>query len=101
MRRIQISLAGGGPASRGSLAVEVVLSDGDLVATALIEGERDTARLAVAPTGDGPVVLVAREFFASGEIRERQWTDPGELVVVGVVEGLGRPTEVGRYDPSD
>jgi hypothetical protein len=83
VKRIQVSLAGGGPSIRGSLAVEITLRAGDRVATALIDGTRDTARLAMERFEGGPLLLVAREFFASGEIREHQWTEPGDLVVVG------------------
>jgi hypothetical protein len=90
VRTIQVCLAGGGPTARGSLAVEVTLRDGGRTASVLIEGDRDSARVNTEDSGTGPVMLVTREFFASGEIHEQQWTEPGELVVVGLD---GRPVE--------
>jgi hypothetical protein len=60
VKRIQVSLAGGGPVARGSFAVEVTLQAGDRVTTAVIDGDRHTAWLAMDATSDGPVLLTAR-----------------------------------------
>lgn len=83
VRTAEVVLLGGGPASRGSLAVELVLQAGTSRTVEVLEGDRDTAMLAVlVPDGAAAPVLIVREFLNTGEIRESRWTDPPALTVV-------------------
>ncbi len=83
VRTIKVVLLGGGPAGRGSVAVELVLEAGDNRTKDVIEGARDSAMLAlVVPEGAPVPVLIAREFLNSGEVRETSWEDPEALIVL-------------------
>ena len=83
VRTTEVVLLGGGPASRGSVAVELVLESGAHRTQDLLEGERDSATLAlVVPEGAPVPVLTAREFLSSGEVRETRWEDPEAIVVL-------------------
>lgn len=86
VRTTEVVLLGGGPASRGSLAVELTLEAGEHRTRELLEGARDSATLALGvPEGSPAAVLIAREFLDSGEVRETRWTDPEALVVLPLV----------------
>lgn len=83
VRTAEVVLLGGGPAGRGSLAVELVLQAGTAHTIDVLDGDRDKAVLAVlVPHGAPPAVLTVREFLNTGEIRESRWTDPPALTVV-------------------
>lgn len=83
VRTTEVVLLGGGPAERGSVAVELVLEAGEHRTQDLLEGERDSATLAlVVPQGSPTPVLSAREFMVSGEVHETRWNDPEAIVVL-------------------
>jgi hypothetical protein len=83
VRAAEVVLLGGGPAKRGSFAVELVLQAGAQHTQELLEGERDSATLVlVVPEGAPAPALIAREFLNSGEVRETRWEDPEALVVL-------------------
>ena len=83
VHQTEIVLLGGGPAGRGSLAVELVLESGDSRARKLLENDDDSAELVLVCPENAPTpVLVAREFLNTGEVRETRWEDPETLVVV-------------------
>jgi hypothetical protein len=87
VRTAEVALLGGGPAGRGSLAVELVLEAGQARASELLEGDRDAAMLVlVVPRDSPPPVLIAREFLATGAVRETRWTDPESLTVLPPVQ---------------
>jgi hypothetical protein len=83
VRTVDVVLLGGGPAARGSLAVELVLEgDGDR-AIEILEGDRDSATLVVAVAAEAaPPVLIVREFLSTGQVHESRWDDPGALTVL-------------------
>ena len=86
VRTTEVVLLGGGPEHRGSLAVELILEAGAHRTQDLLEGERDSATLAlVIPEGSLVPMLIAREFLMSGEVRETRWDDPESLVVLPLV----------------
>lgn len=86
VRTAEVVLLGGGPAGRGSIAVELVLEAGEHRTRDVLEGARDSATLAlVMPEGAPAPVLIAREFLMSGEVRETRWTNPEALVVLPLV----------------
>jgi hypothetical protein len=83
VRTVDVVLLGGGPAKRGSLAVELALASGADRTTALLEGETDSATLTLVTATSAPVpTLTAREFLDSGEVKETRWTDPAAMVVI-------------------
>lgn len=85
--RTEVQLLGGGPAGRGSLAVELLLQSGDETSRALLEGEADHATLLLATALQAPRPLLrAREFLADGQVQETRWDDPPELVVLPALQ---------------
>lgn len=83
VRAADVVLLGGGPAGRGSFAVELVLESGAARTSEVLEGADDSATLVlVAPAGAPAATLTAREFLDSGETRETRWVDPGPLTVI-------------------
>jgi len=83
VRTVDVVLLGGGPAKRGSLAVELALASGADRTTALLEGETDSATLTLVTATSAPVpTLTAREFLDSGEVKETRWADPAAMVVI-------------------
>jgi len=83
VRTADVVLLGGGPAGRGSFAVELALESGTYRASDVLEGERDSATLVlVAPAGAPAPTLIAREFLDSGETRETRWADPEPLTII-------------------
>jgi hypothetical protein len=83
VHQTEIVLLGGGPAERGSMAVELVLETGGSRARKVLENDDDHAELVlVCPEDASPTVLVAREFLKTGVVRETRWEDPESLVVV-------------------
>jgi hypothetical protein len=91
VRSADVVLLGGGPAARGCFAVELVLEAGSYRTSEVLEGDRDSATLALVAPASAPIpTLTAREFLNSGETRETHWTDPAALTVlppVAVVAG--------------
>ena len=80
---VDVVLLGGGPVARGSLGIELVLEAGEARSSRVLDGEVDSATLALAVTEDSAVpVLTAREFTQTGEVRETRWEHPEALVVV-------------------
>lgn len=74
--RSQFIALGGGPAGRGSLAIEFTLESGERRTSAVLEGTDDTAVLRlIVPEGDPPPHASAREFRTSGEIVETDWPE--------------------------
>jgi hypothetical protein len=83
VRTTEVVLLGGGPASRGCFAVELVLEAGEHRTEEVLEGERDSVTLAlVVPEGSPPAQLIAREYLDSGAVRETRWQDPEALIVM-------------------
>lgn len=83
VRTVEVFLLGGGPISRGSLGVELVFESGEERTTEVLDGDRDTATLALVVTQDAATpVLTAREFMEAGEVRETRWERPEALIVM-------------------
>ena len=83
VRTAEVVLLGGGPARRGSFAVELALEAGPHRVAEVLEGERDSATLVlVAPRGAPVPTLTAREFLDTGGVRETVWPDPSPLIVI-------------------
>jgi hypothetical protein len=83
VRTADVVLLGGGPAARGCFAVELVLEAGPYRTSEVLEGERDSATLALVAPVSAPIpTLTAREFLESGDTRETHWHDPSALTVL-------------------
>ena len=81
----EVVALGGGPAGRGSLAIELILQSGGNRVTQLLEGENDTAQLTlVAAETAPPPELIAREYLKSGEVVETHWAAVEPLHVLGL-----------------
>lgn len=79
----ELAVLGGGPAGRGSLAIEAVLEAGTHQVRQLLEGEADHARLVLVAPEEAPApALVVREFLMTGAIEETRWESPESLVVL-------------------
>ena len=80
---VEVVLLGGGPAARGSLGVELVLQSGDERVTEVLEGDRDSATLALVLKPDAArPVLTAREFRNAGDVHETRFDPPEALTVL-------------------
>ena len=83
VRTAEVVVLGGGPAGRGSFAIELALESGTDRVTDVIEGDRDTAMLVlVLPPHAPPPALTMREHMNSGEVRDERWDNPATLTVV-------------------
>lgn len=83
VRTADVVLLGGGPAKRGSFAIELVLEAGTFRTSDVLEGDRDAATLALVVPADAPTpVLTAREFLDNGQTHETKWSDPPALTVI-------------------
>jgi hypothetical protein len=83
VRTAEVILLGGGPADRGSFAIELALESGADRVTDLVEGERDAATLVLVLAAHGPPpVLTMREHMNSGEVLDTRWDNPAALTVV-------------------
>jgi hypothetical protein len=81
--RTEVFVLGGGPAGRGSLAIELSLTAGDASTQVLLEGTHDAAELVlVSPAGGPAPALVVREILADGRTREERRPEPPALVVL-------------------
>jgi len=81
----EVVVLGGGPAGRGSLAIELALSAGENRVRQLLEGEADEVRLAlVADENSPPAQLIAREFLKSGRVVQTQWAPVEPMHVLGL-----------------
>jgi hypothetical protein len=85
VRTAEVVVLGGGPAGRGSFAIELAFESGTERTTDLLERDRDTATLVlVLPAHGPPPVLTLREHMNSGDVREERWENPATLTVVPV-----------------
>lgn len=76
---------GGGPAERGSFAIEFVLQSGPDRTSALLEGEAANARLVLVTAENASEPrLHAREFLNSGQVVETHWETLEPLHVLGL-----------------
>jgi hypothetical protein len=83
VRTAEVVFLGGGPAGRGSFAIELALESGTDRVTEVIEGDRDTATLVLVLSAHGPPpVLTMRERMNSGDVRDARWDNPAALTVV-------------------
>lgn len=81
--RTEVVALGGGPAGRGSVAIELVLTAGDASTQVLLEGSRDTAELVlVSPASSPAPTLLVREILADGRTREESFPAPPAFVVL-------------------
>lgn len=81
--RTEVLALGGGPAGRGSLAIELELTAGDASTKVLLEGTRDVAELVLVTPASSPApTLVAREIMADGRTREERFPEPPAIVVL-------------------
>jgi hypothetical protein len=80
---VEVVLLGGGPFARGSFGVELIFESGHEHASEFLDGERDSATLALVVGQDAAApVLTAREHLESGKVRETRWEHPEALIVV-------------------
>jgi hypothetical protein len=83
VRTVDVFLLGGGPAKRGSVAVELALEAGTDRTSTILEGETDTATLTLVVPKSAPApTLIAREFLDTGDVKETRWTDLPAMVVI-------------------
>jgi len=81
--RRTVVVLGGGPAARGSLAMELVLRSGDHETRTILEGDADTTELLlVAPEGSPAPMLVVTEHMNDGTVRTSEFDDDGTLFVI-------------------
>lgn len=81
--RSEVLALGGGPAGRGSLAIELELTSGDASTQVLLEGTRDMAELVlVSPASNPAPTLIVREIMADGRTREERFPEPPAIVVL-------------------
>jgi len=80
---VEVVVLGGGPAGRGSLAIELSLAAGEHRVRQVLEGDRDQVDLVlVVPESSPEPVLTSREFLSSGAVHETRWETPGALIVL-------------------
>jgi hypothetical protein len=86
----EVVVLGGGPAGRGSLAIELALSSGENRVRQLLEREADAVRLVlVIDENSPPAQLTAREFLQSGQVVHTHWAPVEPMHVLGLSAPTG------------